>query len=345
MPASVSVGKLLAAVMVLIQPLLAAEPPRFEITEAPSLPLGMAGHAGGVVQGFPIVAGGSRWDGEGEAKTKRRLHESFVLRHDRWEPGPPLPGSVSEVAYASDGTGLYIAGGTNGSQALREVWHLSSVEPGATWRGLTPLPEVIEAASGAILNETFYVCGGLSEGKPSARLWGLNLKDARPEWRRLADLPAAGRCCSACLPVNGRLFLFGGFEYPPFSERAQIFGDAYCYTPASNQDGESADKAGPGAWEKIAGLDFPGYAWSAIPIDNRQILFAGRVSTLSQVTDQVWLLDLVTLATSPAGHLPYPTCCVPAIALPSGVWLLPGGEPDTNRNRTDRVSRITLRQP
>ncbi len=216
MPASVSVGKLLTAVMVLIQPLLGAEPPRFEITEAPSLPLGMAGHAGGLVQGFPIVAGGSRWDGEGEAKTKRRLHESFVLRHDRWESGPSLPGPVSEVAYASDGTGLYIAGGTNGGQALREVWHLSSVEPGATWRGLTPLPEAIEAASGAILNDTFYVCGGLSGGKPSARLWGLNFKDARPSGGAWPISPLPVAVAAPVFRSTDACFSSAGSSIPPF---------------------------------------------------------------------------------------------------------------------------------
>lgn len=119
----------------------------------------------------------------------------------------------------------------------------------------------------------------------------------------------------------------------PLHRKNLIFNDAYLLLPLC------FDK-----WEKISGLDFPGYAWTATPIDDR-ILFAGRVAQLSQVTDELWLLDLNNLSTSLAGRLPYTSCCMPPILSAERTLLLPGGEPDTNRNRTPRTTLITWPPP
>ncbi len=319
---------LIAAILIIPRLLRAGDPPKLTIAEGTSLPLPMAGHAGGLVEGHPVVAGGSLW--QGQPKTKRRLHESFVFRDDRWEPAPPLPGPLSEPAFAHSPDGLYLAGGTDGERTSRELLRLSSLKPGSNWERLTPLPEPIEAAAALIHNDTFYISCGLSAGKPSNRLWSLDLKQKNAQWVRRADLPADGRCSIAFAPINDRFYLFGGFVYPPFTEKPHIFNDAYSYSP-------TLDK-----WEIITDLDFPGYAWTATPIDDTRILFAGRVSQLSLVTDELWLLDLNDCSTSLAGRLPYTSCCMPAIQRSERTLLLPGGEPDTNRNRTPRTTTITL---
>lgn len=301
---------------------------KFKITEGTELPISTAGHAGGIVEGLPVVAGGSRWSGD--PKTKRWLHECFVLRSGKWEAGPELSGAVSDAAYGTGPKGLILAGGTDGKQGRREVQQLTRVGDGGKWESLTPLPEPIEACSGLVHEGWMYVCGGLSEGKASNRLWGLDLNDPNAEWKRLASFPGTGRCCAALTAVGEELFLFGGCVYPPYGKILEIYGDVFRYSPQSD------------GWERVEGLNFPGYAWTARTVGDMQILFAGRVAKVSAVTDELWLLDLKSGEAKVVGNLVTTTCCMPGIQVGQGAVLFPGGEPDTNRNRTARMSIVEI---
>src|ERR1043166_6886113 len=114
-----------------------------QVSEGPPLPYGIAAHAGGKVQGCPVVAGGSAWS---QDKTKKEWHhETLMFVDGKWKSGPSLPGRRSDLADASDQTGLYVAGGTDGKSATREVLRLSDIGPKAAWQKLPDLPEPVES--------------------------------------------------------------------------------------------------------------------------------------------------------------------------------------------------------
>ena len=296
---------------------------RVVVSEGPELPSSMAGHVGGIVGHRPVVAGGSRWSVD--QKTKRWLHECFVFRD-----GPSLPGPCSDAAYVTGSRGLYLAGGTNGKQASTQVLFLADTSANASWQPLASLPQPIEAASGVLLSDKFYVIGGFSGDRASSQIWELDLDSPTATRTERAPLPAEGRGYAAVTAVGSQLYVFGGFTSPPSEPQTKIFGDADRYEPATN------------VWKRLEGFDMPGYAWTATAIGERQILLIGRVPKLKTVTDEVGLVDLETMKARSIGRLITPACCMPA--MPNGVktWWFPGGDPDTNRNRTTRTSILTF---
>jgi hypothetical protein len=300
------------------------------VSEGPPIPLSTAGHIGGLVRGVPVVAGGSSWV---ENRTKKRWnHECFAFRDGKWVIAPSLPQPLSDAAYACGPGGLYAAGGTDGKNPTTAVLHLADASTGASWQRLAPLPETIEAASGAFATNNFYVFGGFSGGKPSNRLWALDVTKRNATWRSVASLPADGRGYTALVAADDQLYLFGGFVSPPYTSKVTVFADAYRYDPAADR------------WTKLEGFALPGYAWTATAVGPRQVMLTGRAPQVSVVSDEILLVNPSTLDVRPIGHLMIPGCCMPAIPVARRTWWLPGGEPDTNRSRTERTSIVTLEE-
>ena len=71
-------------------------------------------------------------------------------------------------------------------------------------------------------------------------------------------------------------------------------------------------------------------------------MLTGRAAEIGKVSDEILLVDLSTLNVRPIGRLMIPGCCMPAIPVAPRTWWLPGGEPDTNRSRSDRTSIVKL---
>jgi N-acetylneuraminic acid mutarotase len=295
-------------------------PLQLVISAGPVLPVSTAGHAGGLVEGVPVIAGGSTWSDD--KTTKRWLHESFLLRNGEWVRGPDLPHPLADPAYAWDARGLFVAGGVEGKTPVKDVWMLQSIAADATWAPLAKLPVAVDGASGAILGDRFYVVGGFMEKEASARFFSLNLKQPQDSWKELAPLPATPRAFSAFVAVDGALYLFGGFSSQPYQKENTVFDDAYRYNPSGN------------TWTRLNDFHFAGYGWTAIALPDHRILFVGRVPEIGKTTRELWVVDLRTFEITPAGELPSATCCLPAIPFQKGGWLLPGGEPDTNRSRS-----------
>lgn len=303
-----------------------------QISEGPRLPLAVAGHAGGLVRGLPVVVGGSSWPEDPQTGQKHKVwrNDCFVFRDGRWAPGPSLAQPLSDCAYVSGPDGLYIAGGAEGHHETSDVQHLADTRVGSSWHPLASLPEPVEGAAGAIANGTFYVFGGMSEGKISNALWSLDLTADQAQWKSLSPLPTIGRAFSAFVAVDSGLYLFGGIVYPPFQPATTVFGDVYKYDPASDH------------WHRLDGLNFPGYGWSATALPNRQIMLTGRVGSLDQVSDEIFLVNLDTLDVTSVGRMVIPACCLTAIQMGSNTWWLSGGEPSATAIRTDRTTILTL---
>jgi len=284
------------------------------VSEGPALPYGIAAHAGGVVRGVPVVAGGSSWSADKTKKQWRR--ETFWFVEGKWKPGPPLPTPRSDLAYASDHTGLYVAGGTDVQAATREVLRLSDVGPEASWQKLPDLPAVVESAAGAILDGHLYVAGG----QKSNRLWAFD----GSQWQRRAPLPGGERAYAALVAHGDALYLFGGLQ------GTNVFSDAHRYDPKQDQ------------WQRLTGFNLPGFGWSAVSVDDAHVMLAGRIDQKNQITDDIWLLNMPDLSVAAIGKLRVQSCCLPAVNIGANTWWFIGGEPNVQRSRTPRISVVQL---
>jgi N-acetylneuraminic acid mutarotase len=303
-----------------------------EVTEGPALPFGIAAHAGGVVRGKPFVAGGSSWSAD--KTTKRRHAESFVFSDGKWAPGPALPQGLSNLAYGCDYSGLYVAGGTDGQAATRDVLRLADVGGDAKWEKLAPLPDPVESAAGAVRGGVVYVAGGFTNGKSSNRVFTLDVTRADAKWKECAPLPAHGRAYAALVPLGEFLYLLGGYAGPPADEKTEVFGDAWRYDPA-------ADK-----WERLEGFDLPGFGWCAVPVDDSHVMLAGRIDGDNRITDDVWLVDVRSPDKPVAiAKLVTATCCATPARVAPDTWWFIAGEPDVGKSRTPRVSVVKVISP
>jgi N-acetylneuraminic acid mutarotase len=235
---------------------------------------------------------------------------------------------LSDLAYASDATGLYIAGGTDGKAATGQTLRLSNVGADATWQKLAYLPEPVESAAGAIHLGIFYVVGGFTKGHASNKLWALDTSKPDAQWKACAPIPAPGRAYAALLAHGNFLYLFGGYAGPPGDEKTKVFADAYRYDPAVDQ------------WELVKGFDLPGFGWCAVSIDTDHVMLAGRIDGDDRITDDVWLVDLKQSKPAAVGKLILATCCATPTQISPDTWWFVGGEPDSNKSRTPRISVV-----
>lgn len=295
------------------------------VTEGIPLPqqLKRGGHAGGRVDGTVIVVGGTDWSLDKKSKTW--LSNSAIYRDGQWEKGPPLPEPVGYGMFASDNNGIYLAGGSNGKSDLTGVYRLKSLT-GAGWERLPSLPEAIAYGAGAILGGKFYVaCGSVGTVKTNG-MWMLDVNSKSSKWQQCAAVPGVPRILPAMVAAGKYLYLLGGLsEVSPLTP----LRDAYRYDP------------GTGKWTRLADLPFDGYAWAAAAVDKDHLLVTGRA--YGKVDRSVWILNLTNMTMQKVGDDVVPAATAPLVDAGGDQWWLIGGEPDSNKNRTGRVSVIKVK--
>ena len=303
----------------------------FDISEGLALPTGRGNHAGGMISGHVVVAGGTTWSAD--RTTKQWLSDSLVLKDGTWSPGPPLPHAVSEPAFASDGLALYIAGGRRGAAETNEgVYRLSEVNGKLAWATLPKLPATITAGAAAIVNGRMVVTCGSTQNAPTNQTWSLNVAgdagDGAAAWRACKALPGPPRMYPAFVECAGFVYLFGGMR--PTEERGkrgmEALRDAYRYDPEAD------------AWERLADLPAKGYCWAAAAVDDQSVLLTGRADGVIQ--DDVWLVNVPEMRVQGLGRTVIPSTCAPLVRIDAKTWWLVGGEPDSNKTRTEKVSVI-----
>ena len=298
------------------------------ISEPPALPMARAGHAGGIVDGRVVVAGGGNWSDD--RSTKHWLSECYVFADNRWQEGPMLPQPTGDACYAYDAGGLYIAGGTDGKNQTARVHRLSSTTPHAAWQPIAPLPHAMADGSGAMIDGVFYVtCGYIGEAL-SNQLWSLDTTDPHAPWRPRAPLPGPPRAYPALVACGEHLYLLGGLIMAPKQPTLTVLQDAYRYDPKTDQ------------WRRLADLPFSGYAWSAAAIDKQHLLLTARAFENSSISRDIWVLDTHDMTATQMAETVIPTCCAPLVRVKPATWWLLGGEPAATRIRTPRVTAITL---
>jgi N-acetylneuraminic acid mutarotase len=276
-----------------------------------------------------VVIGGTSWNAEG---TQKSFHDDGVIFDgNAWQPGPTIGVALAEGAYASDGQALYLAGGlSQPDKSSDAVFQITMVGAGQSKvEKLSQLPAPISACSAAIFGNRLYVaCGTLSPGKYTNQLWSLDISKPGAHWRKQSDLPGAGRGYPALVTCGSLIYLLGGLGDGDKSVHERTLSDAYQYDPATDQ------------WKMLGNLPFGGYCWSAQPVDDSHILLAGRAD--GTIHNEIWLVHLPDLSTELLGHAVIQATCAPLVNVAPGKWWLIGGEPDSNKHRTDRVTVISL---
>ena len=299
----------------------------FDITEGTSVPKEWerGGHIGGKVDGKVIIAGGNSWSSD--KTTKYWLKNSAVFVNGKWVAGPDLPHPVSYAAFSYDKNGVYIAGGTNDGKSLsHEVYKMTSLNEGDKWVPLPNLPVEAGYGAGAILKGKFYVACGSVGSENTNRMWALDLDKPGSNWKECESVPGIGRKLPSLVACGKYLYLLGGLaETSPLTP----FRDAYQYDPENDQ------------WVQLADLPLKGYAWVSAPIDKDHLLITGRA--FGNIDKGIWVLNLRKMSMKKVGININPATTAPLVKIADKQWWLIGGEPDADKNRTGKVSVITLK--
>lgn len=300
-----------------------------EVTEGPRLVTSRGSAAAGMVGGKLVVAGGTSWNADGTVKSF--LSDSEVLDNGVWKKGPDLPSGLAESAFAQGGAGLYLAGGlVSANRACALACYITSVGGNMQVIKLSDLPEPICSCNGTIANGKFFVfCGQLGGQAATNRVWSLDLVFPHAKWVEMTPLPGPGRAFPGVVESTGNVYVLGGLADGAGTVRDRTLRDAYRYDP-------NADN-----WYSMDPLPMAGYYWGAAPVDPSHLLLAGRSD--GEAHDEIWLLDLSTMTVVQVGKTVLATTCAPLVTTSPNTWWLIGGEPDSHKHRTNRVSEISMR--
>lgn len=300
------------------------------VTEGPQLPQGRGSHAGGVVEGRVVVAGGSSWSSD--RTTKHWLADCLVFddKTKEWSPGPTLPHPIAEMMFANDDNSLYIAGGKDGQTVYADAYRVSVRDGRLTSEPMPPLPVALSGGAGALMDGVFYVAGGYdAHGDMTDTLWALDVTRGGAVWRACAPLPLPRRSYAAMTACGGALYLLGGCVVENATNPTrQVFKDVLRYDPPTD------------SWKRLLDLPTRGQGWVATAVDDDHLLLVGRGDT--DIYDDIWLVDVRDSSVHGLGSLVTPSFGAPLVRIAPRSWWFIGGEPDAKKSRTPRVSVIRI---
>ncbi len=164
-----------------------------------------------------------------------------------FEPLPPLPFTLDNMAATSIGTIIYVAGGNADSTPSTQLLALDTANPSGGWRRLRQMPgnprvqPVMAAAKDASGETVIYLWGGFAgkhNGKEATlQLDGLKYIPSRNRWQAVAG-PAdphgeplsVGGGCGATLP-DGRIAIAGGVNKDVFLDALRNQAPDYLQHP------------------------------------------------------------------------------------------------------------------
>jgi DNA-binding CsgD family transcriptional regulator/N-acetylneuraminic acid mutarotase len=142
----------------------------------------------------------------------------------RWQKAAAPPEALSNPAGAVYNGNLYLIGGTNAADLSPHTWLLQRGK--SRWQPLADKPTPVMLASAALLGEKIYLPGGCDGQQQPLAI--LEIFDPRLDtWTDGAPMPAA-RCAYALAALDGKLYLFGGWD------GQHEVADTYIYDPEAN---------------------------------------------------------------------------------------------------------------
>lgn len=238
------------------------------------------GHAVVSVGGDLYVLGGAA--NEGMAAELERLGPD----RSAWEVIGEMPNPRYWVDAVTDGTVIYVAGGTRLSEEgpnplvdTFEKWNPATGD----WTSLAPLPVARAHVALAWLGGRIYAIGG-SDGQ-AGRSAQVDIYDPETDtWSRGPDMPTAREC--EVVAYQGKLYAFGGYDGRSSVTAFEV------YDPEADH------------WEKFPDLPFLLSAHHAVVVDGVLYTFGhyhqpGRVSAYD-FTSRGW--SLLELPYEPSRH-------------------------------------------
>ncbi len=254
-----------------------------ELSWRPMIPLpdkdGFALPFAGLVNGYPLIAGGANFPNEplwkGGAKSWSREIFLYDPSEQAWENVGLLP---IPLAYGSSfqlNDALILVGGQSDGVATSAVLRIQ-MESGRIEIDdpFPPLPEPRLMAGGIRFGEYFYLIGGCTteESGGTDDLLRLPLNETNPSWERLDPIPGGRRFLPTVATYNDQMMVIGGVRTTEDGATTYL-KDAYTYNTSKG-------------WTRLPDLIFPSAAAaSPAPVlrDGSVILVGGTDGTLAGV--------------------------------------------------------------
>jgi N-acetylneuraminic acid mutarotase len=225
----------------------------------PSLPSPNGGFGCGVAEGKIVILGGSHW----ETGKKQWLDSIWVMDTTslKWESHGALPHPLAYPVVGQWEGGLLIAGGSDGKQPRKEVWHLTR---SLKLRQIGELKGEAVLAVGDVVGDDLLVLGGCAD---AAKLDGLHKGGERlhlPDGKRSPLAPAGDAAfgLAAGTAIGNEFFIFGGAKY---DAAKQFIG----LNSAWMMNGD------PTGWRSLKPYPMPIHASATVNLDDHRILIAG----------------------------------------------------------------------
>ncbi|MCF6286320.1 MAG: sodium/solute symporter, partial [Candidatus Hydrogenedentes bacterium] len=233
--------------------------------DLPPLPGPSSGHFVGTHNGALIVAGGSNFPvSPFKGGKKHWLDRIYVLKSgaDSWIDAGQLPGARAYGATASTEDGVWLLGGTDGTECFDSVLRLRwvnnelSVDAVAGHQGTLPKPSAFNG--GALVGDTIYVVGGQTNPKATEALstvWKLDYTKNDATWETVEAMPGPSRMLPVVVGRDEGLYVISGaslFAKDDGTTGRIFLNDAYRFT---NGQG----------WKSLTGPPVPLLAAPAAP--------------------------------------------------------------------------------
>jgi len=225
----------------------------------PPLPTPNGGFACGVVAGKIVVIGGSNWEGG----NKQWLDSIWAFDPEslKWEIHGKLPHPLAYAVTSPWKHGLLIAGGSDGQQPRKEVWHML---PSLKLEKAGELRTDAVLSAGGVLGESLFIVGGCAN---AAKLDGMHRGGGELDLRtgKITAFESPGEVAfglAASVALGRELFLFGGARYDPTTEFVSL-PDSWAYN------------AGKASWRSLKPYPLVVHASAAVILDKHHILVAG----------------------------------------------------------------------
>ncbi len=173
--------------------------------------------AGAVLDGKLYVLGGN------DGTNLSRAVEMFDPKTSHWSDGPSLPTALEDLGAAVIERTLYVVGG-RGADGHPTTTLLALAADGK-WQTKRPMPLAVSGAFIAALNGAVYVVGGRTA---TGEVRDLQAYFPRKNgWEKLAPLPGGRHGGCGAQPLNGELYVIGGWSGQPPS----LHDDLFAYDP------------------------------------------------------------------------------------------------------------------
>ena len=166
-----------------------------------------------VFEGRPLIAGGANFPDvpAADGGTKRFYSDIQVLGDDGWYRAGELPFPLAYGGCVCADGQTVLAGGSNSSGTVADVFQLVPLGDGVVALPMTPLPYPVEQAGYAADGSVVYVAGGITPDGVNMKVLAGKIRGLDVEWEEMAPMPEP-LVQPVAFITGGHLHVWGGFD-------------------------------------------------------------------------------------------------------------------------------------